>query len=184
MHKKYSSALRFTAIAALVFLTGVVPVQAQVLPAPGAKLNYTQVMFEYEKISGVQEYVVELSSPSRTGDAGQVVLIQRDTTTATLISGLQFGKKYVHTRQYKTKNASAQEAHEGPRAETPAAAERRDAVGDQSQGLIQDRPQRLGEQGRRWNCRLFSAAGFTESELNCFIAAEPRVCRRDASSRV
>ncbi len=95
MHKKYSPALWFAAVAALVFLTGALPVAAEVSPAPGAKLNYTQVMFEYEKISGVQEYVVELSSPNRTGDAGQVVLTQRDTTTATLVNGLQFGKKYV-----------------------------------------------------------------------------------------
>src|ERR1700677_3139782 len=34
----------------------------QILPAPGAKLNYTQIMFEHPKVYGADEYIVQVDT--------------------------------------------------------------------------------------------------------------------------
>ena len=64
-----------------------------------------------------------MSAAQKLYEAGFISYMRTDSTNLsdTAISAMaveiekQFGKKYVHTRQYKTKNASAQEAHEAIR---------------------------------------------------------------------
>ncbi len=68
--------------------------QAQILPQPGAKLNYTQVMFEYPKVAGANQYIVQVAEDTVGSTFYKPVIEQKDSSTATLISGLQFGKKY------------------------------------------------------------------------------------------
>jgi len=68
--------------------------QAQLNPKPGAKLNYTQVMFECEMIKGAESYVFQLTEDTTGATFDQLILEQKDSANATLVSGLQFGKKY------------------------------------------------------------------------------------------
>ena len=67
---------------------------AQILPAPGAKLNYTQVMFEYEKVKGVPLYLIQIAEDIPGTSFERCLITQKDSSTATMISGLEFGKKY------------------------------------------------------------------------------------------
>ena len=84
-----NSSLTFL-ISLIVWLTG----QAQTLPAPGAKLNYTQVMFEYEQVKGVPLYIIQLAEDIPGSSFERCLITQKDSSTATMISGLEFGKKY------------------------------------------------------------------------------------------
>ena len=68
---------------------------AQVLPEPGAKLNYTQVMFEYEKVKDAEQYIVQITEDATGGTFNHPFIQQKDSSTATIISHLQFGKKYL-----------------------------------------------------------------------------------------
>ena len=80
----------------ILFVTSLITAlscQAQVFPAPGAKLNYTQVMFEYLHIKGADKYLLQVAEDGPTGFA-KLVAEQPDSATATLISNLQFGKRY------------------------------------------------------------------------------------------
>ncbi len=66
----------------------------QILPAQGAKLNYTQVMFEYPAVKDADGYILQLADDT-TGVAFDHYLVeQRDSATATLVTNLQFGKRY------------------------------------------------------------------------------------------
>lgn len=64
-----------------------------------------------------------MSAAQKLYEAGWITYMRTDSTnlSETALSEMakeiekQFGKKYLHTRQYKTKNASAQEAHEAIR---------------------------------------------------------------------
>ncbi|MGB4968360.1 MAG: type I DNA topoisomerase [Saprospiraceae bacterium] len=64
-----------------------------------------------------------MSNAQKLYEAGWITYMRTDSTnlSESAISAMaqeiekQFGQKYVHTRQYKTKNASAQEAHEAIR---------------------------------------------------------------------
>jgi hypothetical protein len=67
---------------------------AQILPKPGAKLNYTQVMFEYEKVKGAAQYLVQLAEDTPGATFDHYLIAQKDSSTASMISGLEFGKKY------------------------------------------------------------------------------------------
>lgn len=67
---------------------------AQVLPLPGARLCYTQVMFEYEKVKGAAMYVVQVAEDTPRSSFDHCLIEQRDPATATMISGLDFGRKY------------------------------------------------------------------------------------------
>jgi len=97
LNKTYSAKI-ISAFSFLIILTNKYSSIAQISPAQNAKLNYTQIMFEYEKINGAAEYMVQVSEGTidkRDGDgfAGFYVT-QKDSTTATLIQGFEFGKKY------------------------------------------------------------------------------------------
>jgi len=67
---------------------------AQTLPAPGARLNYTQIMFEYEKINGAGMYVVQVAEDTPRSSFDHSLIEQRDPATATMISGFEFGRSY------------------------------------------------------------------------------------------
>ncbi len=67
---------------------------AQVNPKPGARLNYNQIMFECEKVKGAGIYIFQLTEDTTRASFGKVLLEQKDSSNATLISGLKFGQKY------------------------------------------------------------------------------------------
>lgn len=67
----------------------------QVSPQPGAKLNYTQIMFEHGKVKGADEYLVQVDLDEAGLSFQHPVAIQKDSSTALMISGFEFGKKYV-----------------------------------------------------------------------------------------
>jgi outer membrane protein assembly factor BamB len=77
----------------ICLLTGPIG-HAQVLPLPGARLNYTQVMFEYEKVKGAAMYVVQVAEDTPHSSFDHCPIEQRDPATATMISGLDFGHRY------------------------------------------------------------------------------------------
>jgi hypothetical protein len=86
---------RFCIGLVLVLLSGHYA-QSQVLPEPGAKLNYTQVMLEHPKIPGSEQYVIEVYENYGTVDFKHPpVIVQKDSSTASLICGLKFGTKYM-----------------------------------------------------------------------------------------
>jgi len=78
----------------LLLLAVATNITCQVIPQPGAKLNYTQVMFEYEKVSGSGYYLIQITEDTSGASFERNVLEKSDSATATLITNLQFGKKY------------------------------------------------------------------------------------------
>jgi hypothetical protein len=68
--------------------------QGQVMPAPGAKLNYNQVMFEYEKVKEAGIYLVQVAEGTSVSAFNHPQVEQKDSATATMIGNLRFGKKY------------------------------------------------------------------------------------------
>lgn len=77
----------------LLFVTGFV--KAQVLPAPGAKLNYTQIMFEHGKVYGAEEYIIQVAFKSSTNTFNGPVMVGKDSATAVMLSNFEFGKRYI-----------------------------------------------------------------------------------------
>lgn len=67
--------------------------EAMIKPESGAKLNYTQVMLEYDAVEGASEYVIEVFAEYEGGSKERIKEI-KDRSTATLIEGLQFGNNY------------------------------------------------------------------------------------------
>lgn len=79
--------------ALFLFLIVLFKSYGQVLPAPGARLNYNQIMFEYGKVKGADMYRVEVAEDS-SADFTRCMAVQKDSAPATMISNLPFGKKY------------------------------------------------------------------------------------------
>ena len=52
-------------------------------------------MFEYDKVPGAKQYLVQVAFDNGTESFSDLLVTQKDSATATLISGLGFGKKYV-----------------------------------------------------------------------------------------
>jgi hypothetical protein len=77
-----------------ICLLAVLNCRAQILPVPGAKLNYNQVMFEYEKVKGASMYLVQVEDDTDETGTGYCSFEQTDSATATMISGFEFGRKY------------------------------------------------------------------------------------------
>ena len=77
----------------IYIMTGLIG-HAQVLPVPGAHLNYTQIMFEYEQVKGASSYIVQVVVDTPHASFEHCVAEQRDPATATMISGFDFGRKY------------------------------------------------------------------------------------------
>ena len=65
----------------------------KILPAPGTKLNYTQIMFEHPQIYGADAYLIEIAADSISFDHPMVE--QTDSSTATMLSNFKFGNKYA-----------------------------------------------------------------------------------------
>ena len=66
-----------------------------VWPQKGAKLNFNQIMFEYDKVKGADLYIVQVAEDKGQSSFNEILRGQNDSATATLITGLGFGKKYV-----------------------------------------------------------------------------------------
>ena len=85
---------------------------AQVIPAPGAKLHYNEVMFEYEKVSGANQYMLQLAEDTAGNSFKNLITEQTDSSTAMMISGLDFGKKYKW--RYAALNSAETPVWNGP----------------------------------------------------------------------
>ncbi len=81
-------------LTSLLILLSAINCLARVFPAPGAKLNYNQVMFEYEKVKGAHIYIIQIAEGSSPSAFYLSIVEQKDSATATMVSNLQFGKKY------------------------------------------------------------------------------------------
>lgn len=64
------------------------------IPKPGAILNYTQVMFEYPALKGADVYVLQLTETATDPNFDHCLVERKDSANATMIEGLEFGKKY------------------------------------------------------------------------------------------
>ncbi len=71
------------------------PVEQQLTSHPGAKLNYTQIMFEHPQIIGAEEYLTEVAVDTPGNLFKQVLVGKRDASTATMLDNFEFGKKYT-----------------------------------------------------------------------------------------
>jgi hypothetical protein len=71
------------------------PVVAQIVPAPGAKLNYTQIMFEHPQKAGAPMYSLEISLYPEDSLFKKPVVRLKDSSAAIMVSNLEFGKKYI-----------------------------------------------------------------------------------------
>jgi len=79
----------------LIFISNINVIFGQISPRENAKLNYTQVMFEYPEIKNVSSYCIQVAENPSTNDFEKnITLTQKDSTTATLVNGLNFGSKY------------------------------------------------------------------------------------------
>lgn len=74
---------------------------ATIKPAPGAELNYTQVLFEYPEVKGADRYVIIIENDGR----GAETLSFTNTTLALVVdSGLQFANRYRwHYQAFRNK---------------------------------------------------------------------------------
>ena len=67
---------------------------AEIRPANGARLNYTQVMLEYDEVPGSDSYVISIFQVDRRSEKAPEQLLIKKTSLACMISDLQFGKSY------------------------------------------------------------------------------------------
>jgi hypothetical protein len=67
----------------------------QIFPSQNARLNYTQVMFEFPEVKSASDYFVQVAENSVDSNFIKSIIIQKhDSSNATLISGLNFGRYY------------------------------------------------------------------------------------------
>ena len=85
---------------------------APVLPHQGAKLNYTQIMFEHPQVMGANEYLIEVTVDTTGYSFENPMVRQRDSSTATMLGTFEFGKKYAW--RYCGLNKQQQLAWNGP----------------------------------------------------------------------
>jgi hypothetical protein len=67
----------------------------KIIPQPGSKLNYTQIMFEHPQIAGAEEYLVEVALNDGNNLFTKPIIHQTDSSTAVMLSNFEFGKKYI-----------------------------------------------------------------------------------------
>ena len=67
----------------------------QVIPLEGAKLNYTQIMFDHPQMPGAEEYLIELGLAESNSPFERPVAQKSTFSTACMISNLEFGRKYI-----------------------------------------------------------------------------------------
>ncbi len=80
---------------ALLLLFGIYTLKAQIIPADGSKLNYTQVMLEYDKVPDATAYLIQMIEDDGIMSFDKPKMEISDNSTATLVSNLEFGKKYI-----------------------------------------------------------------------------------------
>lgn len=68
--------------------------RAQITPKNKSSLNYTQIMFEYNEVKNAVTYNLQLSYNNDSIEPGKIIQVKTDSSTATLITGLMFGKSY------------------------------------------------------------------------------------------
>lgn len=67
-------------------------IHAQVQPANNSVLNFTQVLFEVPEVKGAVTYEFRLAEEG--GNLESPLVLQKDSSQVTIISGLEFGKNY------------------------------------------------------------------------------------------
>ena len=67
---------------------------AEIRPADNAKLNYTQVMFEYDEVPGSDSYLISFFQIDRRNKKDAEPVVIKKTSLACMVSGFQFGKIY------------------------------------------------------------------------------------------
>jgi hypothetical protein len=68
----------------------------QIVPAPDARLNYTQIMFEHDRVKGASEYLIEVKQVDDNDSTFLHPTVRhKDSSTATMLSNFEFGKKYM-----------------------------------------------------------------------------------------
>jgi hypothetical protein len=86
--------IKFSIIIFLVLSAFSWQVSAEIRPANNARLNYNQVMFECDEVTGADLYVITIFLVDRkTSNPREPVIIKRNSL-ACMVSGLQFGKTY------------------------------------------------------------------------------------------
>jgi hypothetical protein len=103
--------MKFTAPVLILLLLGL-NTFAQVSPAPGTVLNYTQVMLEYPPVAGATGYLVQVVQDTTGPLFAKPLISQKDNSTATLVTGLDFGKKYLW--RYAATSNGKQQPWSGP----------------------------------------------------------------------
>lgn len=63
-------------------------------PKQGAKLNYTQVMFEHDQVKGAGSYILQVAEQKPRLAFDSIFSEIKSQSEAALVTGLQFGKKY------------------------------------------------------------------------------------------
>lgn len=71
-----------------------IALKGQIIPVPGSNLLHTQVMFEYPTVTNVAKYKIEICQWDSVRKVSIPFHEQFDKTTATLVSGLNFGFEY------------------------------------------------------------------------------------------
>lgn len=67
----------------------------KIVPQPGSKLNYTQIMFEHPRVKGADEYMIEVTLDDGSKSFVSPLVKRIDSSTAIMLSNFEFGKKYV-----------------------------------------------------------------------------------------
>lgn len=67
----------------------------QQLPVNGARLNYTQIMFDHPEVFGAEEYTVQVALNNQQGQFDAPVKEWKDSSTASMVSGFNFGERYI-----------------------------------------------------------------------------------------
>lgn len=80
----------------LLFVAFLIPFFSfsEIIPRPGSRLNYTQIMFEHDKVRGADEYVIEVFHGNEGQNPGYLAASHKDSSLATIIGGLEFGNRY------------------------------------------------------------------------------------------
>jgi hypothetical protein len=64
-----------------------------IVPANGSVVNYTQLMFEYDQVSGADHYVITITAAEQNGKKTGAIKVS-NTSLAVMVTGLEFGSGY------------------------------------------------------------------------------------------
>ena len=66
-----------------------------VSPKPGAKLSYTQIMFEHAQVTGAEKYLLEVALDDSSNSFAHPIFKLVDSSLAGMLGNFEFGKKYI-----------------------------------------------------------------------------------------